>query len=120
MYSRKSIVARMEPWRTPALTRYSCKDLLSRTNWSCLLLRKDKLKLKTWPEISSDLSLWRRPGCYTLSKAWDILCATAWVAPHLLKSLAILPDTTVRRSAVEHEDQNHTGNQEKDHISQGE
>ena len=30
--------------------------------------------------------------------------ATAWVAPDLLKALASLSDTTVRRSAVDQED----------------
>ena len=40
----------------------------------------------------------------TLSKALDILSATAPVAPDLLKVLATLSNTTVRRSAVEWED----------------
>ena len=40
----------------------------------------------------------------TLSKALDISSATARVAPDLLKTLAILSDTTVRRSAVDRED----------------
>ena len=35
----------------------------------------------------------------------------------MLKPLAILSDTTVRRSAVDREDLNHTGNQKKDHFS---
>ena len=34
----------------------------------------------------------------------DISSATAWVAPDLLKALAILSDTTLRRSAVDRED----------------
>ena len=42
--------------------------------------------------------MWRRPACQTLSKALDISSATARVAPDLLKALAILSDTTVRRS----------------------
>ena len=48
--------------------------------------------------------MWRRPACQTLSKALDISSATARVAPDLLKALAILSDTTVRRSAVDRED----------------
>ena len=36
----------------------------------------------------------------------DISSATAWVAPDLLKALAILSDTTVGRSAVGREDLN--------------
>ena len=50
------------------------------------------------------LRLWRRSTCQTLSKALDIPSATARVAPELLKALAILSDTTVRRSAVDQED----------------
>ena len=45
-----------------------------------------------WPEISQDLSLWRRPACPTLSKSLDILSATPPVAPNLLKVLGILRD----------------------------
>ena len=50
--------------------------------------------------------MWRRPACQTLSKALDISSATARVAPDLLKALAILSDTTVKRSAVDREDLN--------------
>ena len=39
-----------------------------------------------------------------MPKALDISSATARVAPDLLKALAILSDTTVRRSAVDRED----------------
>ena len=38
------------------------------------------------------------------SKALDISSATAQVAPELLKTLAIISDTTVRRSVVDQED----------------
>ena len=37
-------------------------------------------------------------------KALNISSATARVAPDLLKALAILSDTTVRKSAVDRED----------------
>ena len=37
--------------------------------------------------------LQKRPACQTLLKAFDISSATAWVAPGLLKALAILSDT---------------------------
>ena len=37
----------------------------------------------------------------TLSKALDITSATARVVQNLLKALALLSDTTVRRSAVD-------------------
>ena len=37
-------------------------------------------------------------------KVLDISSATDWVAPDLLKALAILSDTTVRRFAVDRED----------------
>ena len=52
-----------------------------------------------WP-----VSLWRRPAFKTLSKTLDISSATAWVVPDWLNALAILSDTTVRRSAVDQED----------------
>ena len=59
------------------------------------------------------------PACQTLSKTLDISSATAGVARDLLKALAILSDTTVRRSAVDWEDLNHTGNQKKEgHYNQ--
>ena len=41
---------------------------------------------------------------YTVSKALDISNAIARVAPDLLEALAILSDTTVRRSVVDRED----------------
>ena len=43
-------------------------------------------------------------SCQTLPKPLDISSATAQVAPDLLKALAILPDTTVKRYAVDQED----------------
>ena len=51
MYGRKSVGPRMEPWGTPALTRYSCEDFPSRNTWSRLLLRKEEIRLNIWPEI---------------------------------------------------------------------
>ena len=68
MFSRKGLGQRMEPRGTPALTGYSCEDFPSRTTLSCLLLRKE-IWPNIWPEIPSDLSLWRRPICPTLFKA---------------------------------------------------
>ena len=44
MYSRKSVGPRIEPWGTPALTQYSCKNFPSRTTGSRLLLRKEKIR----------------------------------------------------------------------------
>ena len=46
----------------------------------------------------------KKTSIQTLLKALDISSATAWVAPDLLKALAILSDTTARRSAVDRED----------------
>ena len=48
--------------------------------------------------------MWRRPACQTLSKTLNIASAAVGVAPDLLKPLAILSDTTVRRSAVDRKD----------------
>ena len=93
----------METGGTPALTGYSCQDFPSRTTRSRLLLRKDERSLNIWPKISQDLGLWRRPACQTLSKALDISSATARAASDLLKNQLILPDTTVRKSAVDRE-----------------
>ena len=104
MYSRKSVGPKIEPWGTPALTRYSCEDSPSRPTRSRLLLRKEEIRPNIWPEIPLDLSLWRRPAFQTLSKASDISSATARVAPELLKTLAILSDTAMRRSVVDQED----------------
>ena len=46
----------------------------------------------------------KKPACQTLSKALDISSDTVWVATDLLKALAIVSDTTVRRSAVDQDD----------------
>ena len=72
--------------------------------------RRIKAKYLTWnsERLCEDKlckSFWRRPACQeTLSKASDISSAAAQVAPDLLKALAILSDTTVRRSTVDLED----------------
>ena len=51
----KNVGPTMEPWRTLSLIGSSCKDLLSRTTWSRILLRKDNIRpnvrlyfYKTW------------------------------------------------------------------------
>ena len=93
----------MEPWRTPALTGYSCKDFPSRTTSRHLLMRKDEIRPNIWPDIPEDLSLWRRPACKSLSKALDISSARAQVVQDLSKALPILSDPTVTRSAVDQE-----------------
>ena len=102
-YSRRSVGPRMQRRGTPALTGYSCEAFPSRTTWSRLLLRKEEIRSNIWPEIPSYLSLWRRPACQILSKALHISSVTARVASDLLKAIAILSDTTVRRSAVDRE-----------------
>ena len=94
----------MDHWGTPALTGYSCEDFPSRTTQSCLLLRIEEIRANIWPENQWDLSLRRRLTCQTLSKPLDISSAAARVAPDLLKALAFLSDTTVRRSAVDQKD----------------
>ena len=66
--------------------------------------KRTQIRPNIWSQIPQDVSLWRRPACHTMSKALDKLSATAQVAPDLLKALAILLDTTVRRSAVDQED----------------
>ena len=59
------------------------------------------------------LRLWRRPVCQSLLKALDISSARAQVAPNLLKALAILTDTTIRRSAFDREDRKPNSKSEK-------
>ena len=56
----------------------------------------------TWNSIN--LSLWTRPECQTLKKAFNIPKATTGVATDLLKALAILSDTSVKISSVDPED----------------
>ena len=119
MYSRKSVGPRKDPWGTSTLTGYSCENFPSRTTWSQLLLRKEEIRPNIWPEIPEDLSLWRRPARQTLSKALGISNGTVGVAPDLLKALAILSDTTVKRSAVDREDLEPYWKSEKGHISLG-
>ena len=57
--------------------------------------------------------MWKRPACQTLLKVLDISSATVRAAPELLKALAILSDTTARRSAVDWEDLKPYGKLEK-------
>ena len=94
----------MDPWGTSVLPGYSCDDFPSRTTRSSLVLRKEEIRQNIWPEVWQDVALWGRPVCQTLTKILDISSAKAGVAPELLKSLAILSDITVRRSAVDRED----------------
>ena len=54
-----------------------------------------------------------------LAKSLGYIKCYSQVSPDLLKALAILSDATVRRSAVDWEDPNHTGNQKKGHVSLG-
>ena len=68
------------------------------------LLPLNKAKHLTWNSIRLKFVKKTSKSYKTLSKALDISSATARVAPDLLKSPAILSDTTVRRSAVDLED----------------
>ena len=67
---------------------------------------KKSSRPKIQPEILLILNLWRKSGCWTLSKALDISSAKAQaqVAPKRLQALAILSNTTIKQSAVEQED----------------
>ena len=96
MYSRKSVGPRMEPRGTLALAVYYCEDFL--------LLRKEEIKPK--------------PACQTLSKALDILNATARLDPDWLKALPILSDATVRGCKVDLEDlKPHWKSEKRPHVS---
>ena len=100
MYSRKSVGPRIELLGTPALTGYFGEDTPPRTT-RITEKRWNEAKYLSWNSIR--LSLWRRSTCQTLSKALDILNGPAQVALDVLKALAILLDTAVRRSAVDQE-----------------
>ena len=52
-------------------------------------------------------------------KAFDISSATALVTPDLLKTLAILSNTTVTRSALDWEELKLYRKSEKNHLSLG-
>ena len=44
MCSKKSVGPQIELLETPALTGYSCKDFLSRTTRSHLILRREEIR----------------------------------------------------------------------------
>ena len=50
MYTRKSLGPRMEPLGTSALTGHYCKNFLSKTTQSRLLMRKDNTRPNIRPE----------------------------------------------------------------------
>ena len=114
MNSRKRVGPKIEPSGTPSLMDILVKTSHSNPLEAVCYSKKKKWGKNIWPE-----SLWKRPAGQTLSKALDISSATAQVAPNLLKALAILSDTTVRRSAVDREDLNPYWKSEKGHISLG-
>ena len=66
--------------------------------------RRNKVKYLAWNSIFQDFSLRRGPACQTLSKVLNISSAIDWVATNLLRVLAILSDTTLRRSVIDRED----------------
>ena len=92
----------MDPWATSALTRYSCKDFLSKTTQSRLLLREEKVRQKylTWNSIR--LKFQKKTSIPNRVK--NLANAAARIAPDLLKALATLSDITARRSEVDRED----------------
>ena len=65
-------------------------------------LKNRPIYFKTY--LLQNLRLWRRPACQNLPKPLDISSATARVALGLLKTLAILSDTTVTRFTVDRKD----------------
>ena len=89
---------------TAALTRYSYEDFLFRTICGHFFTEKrsNKVKHRTWNSIR--FKFVKKISSPNSVKAFDISSTTARVARDLLKSLAILLDTTIRRSAVDWED----------------
>ena len=103
MCNRKGVGPRIEPWGIPALTAFFSR-LLIQNHLKLSFTKKRRNRPNISPEIPQVIRLWKRPACQTLSKSLDISSARARVAPGLLKALAILSDTTVRRSVVDWED----------------
>ena len=87
-----------------------CKKMIPTKIWrhdqksTLYLLPLNKAKHLTWNSIRLKFVKKTSKSYKTLSKALDISSATARVAPDLLKALAVLSDTTIRRSAVGRED----------------
>ena len=67
------------------------------------------------PGIPQDLRYRGRWACQSLSKAFDISGASAWIAPDIQKALAILSVTEIEIAAVEREDLKQHWKSEKDH-----
>ena len=63
-----------------------CQDVPSRTTRSCLLLRKEEIRPNIWPEIPSDLNLWRRTAWQRLSKFLDISSVYSSSTPRPVKN----------------------------------
>ena len=59
----------------------------------------------------------KNPACQTLLKALYISSATLQAVSNLLKALAILSDTTARKSTVDREDLKPYWKSEKKHFS---
>ena len=100
MYSRKSVGPRMDPWGTPTLIGYYCEDFPPRTTRRYLLLRKEEIRSNIWTErpkfakktsMSNSIASLGYIKCYHASSE----------RPVKIPTVAILSDTTVRRSAVE-------------------
>ena len=90
----------MEPWGTPSLTGYSYEDFSSKTTWSHLLVIKEEIGLKIWPEISQVCE--EDQHAKPRQKPW--IYQVLLSSPIPVKSLAIISDTIVRRSEVDWED----------------
>ena len=86
----------MEPWENPALTDIFAKN---HSKLSITEKRRNKSKYLTWNSVR--LRLWRRPAYQTLSKALDLSSATALLALDLVKTVAILSDKKIRKSAID-------------------
>lgn len=91
MYCKKSVRTRMDSSSALALIWFSSEDLQARTMQNHLYPTKEKIRLKIWHETPY----------HTLSESLDILSAADEVVICLLKTLAIIWDTTVRGTTVE-------------------
>lgn len=86
-------------------------DPLSRTEWSNLIQRNKGMRLKIWPEITSDFRLVKKTSMLN-----QITCHTLSSTRHV-ESLVILSATTVKKSVSSERTRNHIRNQENPNFS---
>ena len=103
-YSRKSLGIRMEPWGTPELTRYSWKDFPSGTTTKLAITEKRWGKAKHKTRNSRRFLFLKKTSMPHPVESLGYINIHSSSSPRFINILAVLWDTTVRRSAVNWED----------------